>query len=105
MTEQYLRKLSVVVAKDSGEGLEFASFKVQFSIIRGDFQTPNSCDVRILQLIRRNRETNRAERIYDVSVSAGYEGNFAPNFPKSTIKQFRLGRIDALDSYVDLTRC
>ncbi|MGH9810446.1 MAG: phage protein, partial [Terriglobia bacterium] len=44
---QYLRTLSVQVGTDSGQGLDFAQFRVVFQVRRGDIQTPNSADVRI----------------------------------------------------------
>lgn len=102
MTQQYLRKFSCVVAKSSGQGLEFKNFKVQFTIRRGDFQTPNSCDVRIFNLKDETVHLIGQNEFTTLSISAGYEGNFALIF-QGTIKQFRIGRIDQLDSYVDLT--
>lgn len=102
MTQQYLRQFSCVVAKNSGEGLEFNKFKVTFSIRRGDFQTPNSCDVRIFNLKDQTAKLIGQNEYTQLAISAGYQGNFALIF-KGTIKQFRLGRIDQLNSYVDLT--
>jgi hypothetical protein len=102
MTQQYLRQFSCVVAKSSGEGLEFNQFKVQFTIRRGDFQTPNSCDVRIFNLSDATAQQIGQNEYTTLSISAGYEGNFALIF-QGTIKQYRLGRIDQLDSYVDIT--
>jgi hypothetical protein len=102
MTEQYLRKFSCVVARSSGEGLEFADFKVEFSVRRGDFQTPNSCDVRIFNLSDKTANLIGQKEFTQLSLSAGYEGNISLLF-QGTIKQFRLGRINQLDSYVDIT--
>jgi hypothetical protein len=102
MTEQYKRKFSLVVAKSDGEGLEFAAFKVQFKVTRGDFQTPNSCDCRIFNLSDQTAKLIGQKEFTQLSLSAGYEGNFSLIF-RGTIKQFRLGRIDQLDSYEDIT--
>jgi hypothetical protein len=102
MTQEYLRKFSCVVATSSGEGLEFADFKVQFKVTRGDFQTPNSCDVRIFNLKPATANLIGQPEYTQISLSAGYEGNFALIF-RGTIKQFRLGRLNQLDSYVDIT--
>src|ERR1700749_4647134 len=102
MTQQYLRQFSCVVAQDDGEGLEFNKFKVQFAIRRGDFQTPNSCDVRIFNLSPQTANLIGQKEFTTLTLKAGYEGNFALVF-QGTIKQFRLGRIDQLDSYVDIT--
>jgi hypothetical protein len=102
VTQEYLRQFSCVVAKPSGEGLEFASFKVQFTVRRGDFQTPNSCDVRIYNLSAQTANTIAQNEYTQLALSAGYKGNFALIF-QGTIKQFRLGRVNQLDSYVDIT--
>lgn len=102
MTVQYLRQFSCVVAKSDGEGLEFNQFKVSFMVRRGDFQTPNSCDVRIYNLSDKTVNLIGQKEFTTLSISAGYEGNFALIF-QGTIKQYRIGRIDQLDSYVDLT--
>lgn len=97
---QYGRKLSLIVG-NNGAGLDFSSLRVHFSIRRGDFQTPNSADVRIYNV---NDETaNRiTQEFTHVVVQAGYEGNFGLIFD-GTIKQARAGRIDAKDSYIDIT--
>lgn len=102
MTQEYLRQFSCVVAKSTGEGIEFNQFKVQFTVRRGDFQTPNSCDVRIFNLKPNTANLIGQNEYTQLAISAGYEGNFALIF-KGTIKQFRLGRITQLDSYVDIT--
>jgi hypothetical protein len=102
VTQEYLRQFSCVVANASGEGLEFNQFKVQFTIRRGDFQTPNSCDVRIFNLSDKTANMIGQNEYTQLAISAGYEGNFALIF-RGTIKQFRLGRINQLDSYVDIT--
>lgn len=102
MAQEYLRQFSCVVAKASGEGLEFNQFKVHFTTRRGDFQTPNSADVRLFNLSDQTAKKIAQNEFTQLSISAGYEGNFALIF-QGTIKQFRLGRINQLDSYVDIT--
>lgn len=100
MTLQYLRKVSFVVGNE-GDALDFSQFRVTFNVRRGDYQNPNSCDLRIFNL-----SDSTANRIHDeftqVAVQAGYEGNFGLIF-RGTIKQVRKGRLDQLDSYVDVT--
>jgi hypothetical protein len=102
MTQQYLRQFSCVVANSEGKGLEFNPFKVTFAIRRGDLQTPNSCDVRIFNLSDKTAHEIGQKEYTQLAIKAGYEGNFALLF-QGTIKQFRLGRINQLDSYVDIT--
>lgn len=99
---QYGRKINVIVGGAGvGAGLDFSAFRVTFRIQRGDFQTPNSADVRIYNLADEtaNRITKEFTRIV---IQAGYEGNFGLLFD-GTIKQARAGRVNAKDSYVDIT--
>lgn len=102
MSEQYGRQLSVVVADSGGNGLEFADFRCTFHVRRGDFQTPNSCDLRIYNLSTQTQNTISGKEFTQISIKAGYPGNFGLIF-KGSIKQFRKGRVDQKDSYVDIT--
>jgi hypothetical protein len=99
--QQYLRQLSVVIAGASGNGLDFSQFRVTFAIRRGDYQTPNSVDLRIFNLS--DQTANRIQNEFSqVSLVGGYSGNAGQLF-KGTIKQVRKGRVDQRDSYVDVT--
>lgn len=99
---QYLRQLSAVVASSSGNAIDFADFRCVFTIRRGDRQTPNSADLRIFNLSTQTRNTIAASEYTMLGISAGYPGNFGLIF-QGTIKQFRKGRIDGKDNYVDIT--
>jgi hypothetical protein len=109
MTLQYLRQLSLIVSTNSGSGIEFGDFWVVFSVKRGDFQTPNSLDARIYNLKPETANTIAKQEFTTVTLSAGYAGLGTTNPPKppllfqGTIKQFRQGRVNQLDSYVDIT--
>lgn len=119
---QYRRKFSVIVGGpvrpivtdtphgtttffgapgDENKALDFSEFKVRFEIRRGDLQTPNSADVRIFNVSDATANKIRSE-FTRIVIQAGYEGNFGLIFD-GTIKQVRRGRIDAKDSYVDIT--
>ena len=98
---QYSRKVSVIVGGAGGEGLDFSQFRVKFTIRRGDYQTPNSADVRIYNVA--DATANRIKKEFTrIAIHAGYEGNYGLIFD-GTIKQARAGRIDAVDSYIDIT--
>lgn len=101
-TLQYLRKISVIVATAAGEGLDFADFRVSFQVRRGDRQTPNSCDIRILNLSDATAKKIGTKEFTQISLKAGYEGNFGVIF-QGQIKQVRKGRIDQKTTYVDIT--
>lgn len=99
--QQYNRKLSLIVGANGGAALEFSEFRVTFVVRRGDIQTPNSLDARIYNLSANTmrRITNEFTRVV---LQAGYEGNFGLIFD-GTIKQSRIGRESATDSYIDIT--
>lgn len=98
---QYLRQFSCILAAASGPGLEFADFKVEFVVRRTDLQTPNSCDVRIYNLSRATLNKIQNE-FSQIQLKAGYEGTFDLVF-NGTIKQRRQGRLDQIDTYIDIT--
>lgn len=102
MSQQYLRKLSVVVATSTGAGKEFADFRCTFQVRRGDFQTPNSCDLRIYNLSHATQNLIAGDEFTQISIKAGYPGNYGLIF-QGNIKQFRKGRVDQKDSYVDIS--
>lgn len=99
--EQYRRKLNIVVATDAGEGLDFEKFRVQFVVRRGDVQTPNTADITIFNLAEHTASQITAKEFTQLSISAGYEGNYGLLF-RGQIKQTRKGRVDQKDSYVSI---
>ncbi len=108
MSLQWLRQLSLVVAKDDGSGLDFGNFWCTFTVKRGDFQTPNSLDVRIYNLKDATVKLIQQNEFTQLQLGAGYnptnDANFVPPLIfKGTIKRFRVGRVNQLDSYVDIT--
>lgn len=104
--QQYLRKASLLVGKDNGEGLDLSALRFSFAIRRGDYQTPNSADIRVY-----NVSDDTADKIRQylpqpeftrVVIQAGYEGNYAIIFD-GQIKQVRRGRESQTDTYLDIT--
>lgn len=99
--KQYLRKAEISIGDAAGDALDFSAFKCHFFIKRGDYQNPNSCDLRIYNL-----SDATANRIHDeftqVAIKAGYEGNYGLIFSGS-IKQVRKGRSNQKENYVDVT--
>ena len=102
MTQQFLRQLSLVVAESNGRGLDFGSFWCKFKVRRGDMQTPNSLDARIYNIRADTANAIGKKEFTTVSLSAGYPANTGLLF-QGTIRQFRIGRVNQLDSYVDIT--
>jgi hypothetical protein len=107
MTQQYLRKLNLVVADATGNGYDFGNFRCVFTVRRGDMQTPNSLDVRIYNVKPITANIISQNEFTTISLSAGYHssadaGNVALLF-QGNICQFRKGRVNQLDSYVEIT--
>lgn len=100
MTRQYLRKVSLLVGPESGEGLELSEFKIQFRAGQWDVQTPNTLYAKVFNLAPRTGNRIRGE-FQRVVLRAGYEGSFGTIFD-GTIKQVRIGRESAVDSYVEI---
>lgn len=109
--QQFAGSLQTQSASDSGtstqfgtegEALDFADFKCYFQIIRGDTQQPNTCDLRIYNLKTETALKICSKEFSNVVIQAGYESNYGLVF-RGVIKQQRLGRDDALNSYVAIT--
>lgn len=101
MAQLYLRKASIAVGDDSGNALDFADFRCTFQVRRGDYQNPNSADIRIYNLAPAT-ENRIQDEFTQVVLQAGYEGSYGLIF-RGTIKQVRKGREDAKSTYVDIT--
>jgi hypothetical protein len=103
LTQQYLRQLSLIVADPAGKGIEIGALRVVFQIIRGDLQTPNSCDCKIYNL-----SDDTAKRIYSpeftqLQLLVGYQDQQLQLIFRGSIKQVRKGREDQKNTYVAIT--
>ena len=99
--KQYLRKVTLIVGQDNGDGRDLSDLRIRFSIRRGDIQTPNTADIRVYNV---NEQTaNSVQREFTrVILQAGYEGNYGVIFD-GQIKQVRRGRDSQTDTYLDIT--
>ena len=98
--QQWLRKCSLVVADESGAGLDLSNLRIWFSIKKTDTQTPNSSEIRVYNLARQTALKIKNE-FTQVSLSAGYDGNFGLIFA-GNVKQILLGKESATDPYLSL---
>ena len=101
MTQQYLRQLSLIVADNTGKGLELGEFRVVFRVQRGDIQTPNTAEIRVFNLAPNTAKLIGEKEFTQVALQAGY-GQLGLIFYGS-IKQVRDGRDDPLDTHVDIS--
>lgn len=100
MTQQWIRKWGLVVSTGSN-GLDLSSLRMQFRTHQMDVDAPPTAYIRVYNLSSETAKQIQKE-FQQVTLQAGYEqGNFGIIF-QGTIKQVKRGRIDALDSYVDI---
>lgn len=101
MSRQYLRKVSLVVGDQAGEGLDLSELKIRFNVCQWDLQTPNNATIRVWNVSDRTAERARRE-FTRVILQAGYEnGPFGTIFEGSII-QAKRGRENATDTYLDI---
>lgn len=102
ITDQWLRKCSLIVAPDQGGlGLDLSPLRVRFAVRRADIQTPNTMEARIWNVSEETVARVKKE-FQRVVLQAGYEyGNFGTIFD-GTIKLVRFGRESATDTYMDI---
>lgn len=107
---QWIRKVGLVVTRPGSPttdianpdlGLDLSKFRIKFSVNNADIESPNSAHIRVYNLTPGTIQAIRGE-FSGVVLSAGYEqGNYG-NIFTGTIKQFRVGRENATDSYLDI---
>jgi hypothetical protein len=100
MTDQYLRKCSLIVSTGTA-GLDLSAFKIVFRTQQMDEAAPNLATIRIYNLADTDAQKIQTE-FQQVTLQAGYQtGNFAIIF-QGQIMQVKRGRESAIDSYVDI---
>jgi len=101
MADQYLRKVSLVVADQSGSGLDLSELRIKFVVKQWDIQTPNSLSARVYNVSDQTAQLVKDE-FTRVVLQAGYDGgNYGVIFD-GTIVQARRGRESATDTYLDI---
>lgn len=93
--------LGADVYRAEDKGLDFSQFKFSFYIKAADVQSPNSAFIRIYNVTPQTAAKVKYE-FTRVVLNAGYEnGNYGLIF-SGNIKQIRIGRESAVDSYLDI---
>lgn len=99
---QYLRTMSLTVSS-AAQSIDFANFWCVFNVRRGDTQTPNTLDVRIYNVKPATANLISKKEFTSISLKVGYQGGNLGLIFQGSIVQFRQGRVNQLDSYVELT--
>lgn len=101
MTDQYLRKASLIIGENAGDALDLSELRFSFVVKRGDFQTPNSARIRVYNM-NPNTMARVQKEFKRVVLQAGYEGNYGLIFD-GTVVQTRRGRTSQVDTHLDIT--
>jgi hypothetical protein len=102
--QQFGRKATLIVA-GGADGLDLSELHFKFQITAADTESPNAAAIRIYNLsdatVKKITGKNPVE-FTRVVLQAGYESAAYGVIFDGTIKQFRRGRENATDSYLDI---
>lgn len=100
MTQQYIRKASLIIGAGS-DALDLSSMQFVFNVQAFTITTPKTAQIRVYNLSgdTARKVTKEGE---SVILSAGYGGNFNTIF-QGQITQARIGRENGTDTYLDIT--
>ncbi len=100
MNNQWIRKVTLVLFTGT-KGIDLSEFHIKFNIQNADVESPNTCSIRVYNLSPSTVKQIRGE-FSQVVLNAGYMGgNFGVVF-QGTIKQFRIGRENNTDTFLDI---
>lgn len=98
--EQWLRKVGLIVSTGT-KGLDLSNLRIRFQVFAPDEGAPPTAIIRVFNLSATTAKTVQKE-FQTVTLQAGYErGNYGIIF-QGTIKQFRRGRENQTDTYLDI---
>ena len=105
---QWIRRCELLVANQT-EALDLSQFRIVFQIRNADTESPNTAIIRVFNLshdtvykITNSYSNEFGGEFTNVILNAGYvSGNYGAVF-KGTIKQYRFGRENNTDTYLDI---
>lgn len=97
--EQFGRKASLLLVQGT-QALDLSGLRFRFTVKAMDAESPTNAEIRVYNLSQDTVRQIRGE-YSRVVLQAGYEGNYGVIFD-GTIKQFRIGRENGTDTYLDL---
>lgn len=103
--QQFLRRWNLIVSSATGNGIDLSELRIVFKITQCDEQHPNTASIRVYNLsdetVKKITSLTPVE-YNNVILQAGYKnGNFGVIF-NGTIRQFRKGRENNINSYLDI---
>lgn len=101
MSQQYIRKFSLLVGDATGAGLDLSDLRAVFRIVQSRVSTPHHVDVRIYNLSDEtaNRVQNEFTRLI---IQGGYEETGLALLLDGTLIQKKRGRENGTDTYLDM---
>lgn len=98
--DQWLRKVELLISSNE-KVLKLSYFRMKFEVQNADIESPNNCHIRVYNLSTET-VTQIQKEFSEITLNAGYvDGNYGAIF-KGTIKQFKIGRENATDKYLDI---
>ena len=99
MSKLWGRKASLVLY-EGAQGLDLSNLHFRFSTSQQDVESPSNCSIRVYNLSESTVKQIRGE-FSKVVLQAGYDAGFGVVF-RGEIKQFRIGKENATDTYLDI---
>lgn len=99
-TRQWKRKVTLIISRASGDGLDLSPLHIKFLTKKSENQTPNTAEIRVWNLAEDTANQIKKE-FTDVVLQAGYEENYGVIF-RGNLKQVKKGKENGTDTYVDL---
>lgn len=100
MSQQWLRRLSLIAGDASGNGLDLSDLHIKFGVWSATTQSPKHSVIRIYNVADSTAVALQQE-FTQVFLQAGYDGSYGQIFA-GAIKQARKGRENATDTFVDI---
>lgn len=105
LDQQWGRTSSLFVANSTDEAIDLSDLHFQFQVKNADQESPNTATIRVFNLspdtVRRITGRTPVE-FTRVILQAGYQGTSTGVIFDGTIKQFRKGRLNAVDTFLDI---
>ena len=102
LPDQWIRKVGLVLYTGA-KGLDLSELRIRFEVQNADVESPNSAAIRVYNVSGDTISSVVTRGEFDqVVLNAGYQnGNYGVIF-QGSIKQFRVGRENATDTYLDI---
>jgi hypothetical protein len=101
MSAQFGRVCSLIVGDPTGEGLDLSALRIRFAILNGDVQTPKTLNAWVYNLAPETARRVQKE-FTQVVLQAGYEEAGAGVIFSGQVKQVRIGRENATDTFIHI---